>query len=159
MADEIIPEKPQNKLPDNPEQIEAKKISILSRMEKFSGPLPPPVILEHYNKIIPDGANRILKLVEQQQTHRHHLEKTVIEGDVKRSDRGLILGFIIALVISVGGMILIAIGCDISGLSLILGGIVTLTGIFVYSKKVRKQDLEDHKDSAPQKTPEQTDLF
>ena len=57
-----------------------QKVTHVERHEVFSGPLPPPEILYQYNRIIPDGADRILSLVEKQQSHRMYLEKTVIDG-------------------------------------------------------------------------------
>ena len=33
----------------------------------MSGPLPPPGILDAYNQTIPDGANRIMAMAEEQQ--------------------------------------------------------------------------------------------
>ena len=163
MADEpvdIHPEKNNNQIAESEDKAKEKKIAVLTQhMSQFSGPLPPPEILEYYNRIIPDGANRILKLVEQQQGHRHHLEKTVVEGDVKRADKGLIFGFIVALIIAIGGMVLIGIGCDISGLVLILGGIATLAGIFVYSKQTRKKELDQNKNIPDQEKTDQSDEF
>ena len=40
----------------------------------YAGPIPPPAMLKEFNEIIPDGANRILKMAEVQVAHRHSLE-------------------------------------------------------------------------------------
>jgi uncharacterized membrane protein len=45
----------------------------------FSGPLPPPSILGKYNDILPNGAERIMKMAENQSTHRIELEKLAIK--------------------------------------------------------------------------------
>jgi uncharacterized membrane protein len=110
------------------------------RTETFLGPIPPPNVLEKYNNIIPDGAHRILTMAEQQQLHRQSMEKTVIESDVRRSDRGLILGFIITLLLGGGGIYLVAIGKDLNGLAIIFGSLATLAGTFVYSQESRKKE-------------------
>ncbi len=52
----------------------------------FSGPIPSPAMLKRYNDILPNAADRILAMAEQQQNHRIHIEKTVIESDAKRAD-------------------------------------------------------------------------
>jgi uncharacterized membrane protein len=39
-----------------------------------SGPLPPPEDLAKYNMIVPDAAERILRMAEKQQAHRMELE-------------------------------------------------------------------------------------
>ena len=41
---------------------------------EWQGPLPPPGALRQFNEIIPDGADRIMKLVEGEQGHRHKIE-------------------------------------------------------------------------------------
>ena len=62
-----------------------------------SGPLPSPEILKAYDLVLPGLAERIVTQAENQSQHRMALEKTIIEGDSKRADRGQILGFILAL--------------------------------------------------------------
>ena len=60
---------------------------------EWSGPLPPPQILQRYEEIVPGAADRILKMTEKQMNHRIDLEKTVIEGDAKRSYPGSLHGY------------------------------------------------------------------
>lgn len=118
------------------------KLLTIHRTESqaFSGPLPPPELLKAYNEIIPDGAVRILAMAEKQQDHRINLENAVVRSDIRRSDRGLIFGFIICFVIALGGIYLIATGKSISGLVLVLSQMVSIAGIFVYSNKVREKE-------------------
>jgi len=107
----------------------------------FSGPLPLPALLAEYDKIIPNGADRILVLAEKQQSHRHCLEKSVVECDTRRSDRGLILGFVLALLLEIGSIYLLATGRNINGLVVFFSTLTTLIGTFIYADKSRKQDL------------------
>ena len=73
-------------------------------MQQFSGPFPHPEILNKYNAVIPNGAERIMVMAEKQQNHRISLEKFVLENDARRADFGLILGFILALLVVGGGI-------------------------------------------------------
>jgi uncharacterized membrane protein len=53
----------------------------------WSGPLPPPGALQQFDQIIPNGADRILKMVEAEQAHRiSHDQKllSAMAGDTKR---------------------------------------------------------------------------
>ena len=55
---------------------------------QWSGPLPPPGALDHFNRIIPDGANRIMLMIEQEQAHRIAHETKELDGlvsDFRRS--------------------------------------------------------------------------
>jgi uncharacterized membrane protein len=54
---------------------------------QWSGPLPPPAALEKFNQIIPNGADRIMRMVESEQASRHALEEQQLKhmaSDVKR---------------------------------------------------------------------------
>jgi len=50
--------------------------------ETFSGPLPHPQILEKYNEVVPDAAERIIAMAENQSKHRQELETKAIESDI-----------------------------------------------------------------------------
>lgn len=117
-----------------------KKLLLAQRSEFFSGPIPPPELLARYNKIIPNGADRILTMAEQQQSHRHYLEKSVVECDMRRSDRGLLLGFVITAIFGIGGIYLIATGHNLNGLAIIFMPLATLVGTFIYAQNSRKKE-------------------
>lgn len=56
--------------------------------QQWQGALPPPGALEHFNRIIPNGAERIMAMVEQEQAHRikheeRRLEAAIAEGRVR----------------------------------------------------------------------------
>ena len=56
-------------------EVVGRRIIHAQHSEAFSGPIPPPDLLEKYNNIIPNGADRILAMAEQQQAHRQFMEK------------------------------------------------------------------------------------
>ncbi len=68
-------------------------------MVQVALPFPPPEWLDAYNKVLPDGADRVVKLTEKQASHRQRLELL-----------GLIFAFVIVLVVIGGGIALIADG-------------------------------------------------
>lgn len=81
-----------------PHQTTQRELLIQASSSSFSGPIPPPALLEKYNEIIPNGAERILAMAEKQSTHREYLEKRVVDGNVSNQTRGSYFGFIISLV-------------------------------------------------------------
>jgi uncharacterized membrane protein len=119
---------------------------------QFSGPLPPPNMLEGYNNIIPNGAERIMVMAEKQQDHRISLEKYVISQDSKRADRGLLFGFILGVLVLAAGVFIIASGKDISGLALILASLGGLIGIFIKTQHDRKEEREARSITQTEKT-------
>lgn len=115
------------------------------RQELFSGPLPHPDILAKFNGIIPDGAERIMQMAENQQKHRMGLENRVVDGNLKRSDTGQILGFIVAFTITIIGGFLIYFDKDTVGIIGLFGPIISLVSIFVIEKRSQKKELENRK--------------
>lgn len=66
----------------------------LSSQVSWAGPLPPPAALEHFNKIVPGGAERIFKMTEKEQEHR-----IIIEGQtasIAEARRGQLAGALIS---------------------------------------------------------------
>src|SRR5512133_1016795 len=54
----------------------------------YSGPIPSPEMLDEYNKIMPNGADRIMSMAEEQSRHRMKLESQTITSQNKQGERG-----------------------------------------------------------------------
>jgi uncharacterized membrane protein len=127
-----------NKLP--PAQDELAQQVIRSIRAEYSGPLPPPSALEHYNNIIPNGAERIMAMAEQQSRHRQELEKLALSTDSRNSLLGIISGFIIGLVTVISGGIIAYNGLVWPGTIFGSVGLVGLVSVFIYGTKQRRQE-------------------
>lgn len=114
----------------------------LQRVEarSYSGPLPPPEILAAYNEIVPGSAETIIAQFVAQGNHRMDLEKTVIHGDVSRSNWGLGAGFVLAAGTIVGSFSMIYLGKDVIGLAGIVMALGTLATAFVYGTFSRRKE-------------------
>ena len=80
---------------NNPGQV-ATRLTALSA-EITTGPIPPPQILQQYNAVVPDAAERIIKMAEKQSDHRIFLEKRVVSSNVIKSYLGMGLAASIAI--------------------------------------------------------------
>lgn len=109
----------------------------------FSGPLPPPEILEKYNRVFPGLAERIIGMAEQQSKHRQNLEKTVVDSNAFVQKAGPFLGFVVAMTAVVGGIELILKGKDGYGLAAIIGALASLAGVFIYGKTRQRKELNE----------------
>jgi uncharacterized membrane protein len=119
----------------------AKSASSLMKIEaSFSGPLPPPSLLAKYSEIIPNGAERIMAMVEKQSEHREKLESRVVNGNVASQTRGSWFAFILCLVALVGGFYLILQGKSVAGLVSIIGSVGVIGGVFVVSRREQKNE-------------------
>ena len=115
----------------------------VSRQYSFSGPLPPPEVLEKYNQALPGAAERILAMAEQQSRHRQTIETTVINSNAFVQKVGPFLGFIVAMTAVVGGIVLILKGKDGYGLASIIAPLAGLAGVFIYGKQRQNKELGD----------------
>ena len=48
----------------------------------FHGPLPPPALLEQYNRVIPNGAERVIRLAEDEAVHRRKQEIKIVDAGI-----------------------------------------------------------------------------
>lgn len=64
---------------------------------EFSGPLPPPQVLEQYAALYPDAPKIIFRAFEKQVNHRHEMEATLMHGSERRARVGQILGTVLLL--------------------------------------------------------------
>ena len=127
-----------------------KKLEILQSLsftliqeKSHSGPLPDAETLIKYNSVIPKGADRIMKMAENQQNHRISIESSLVSSQSSQSKLGQIFGLIIGLAGIGCGTYLASIGQDVVG-SIIAGGtVVSLVSVFVLGKKAQKKKSED----------------
>lgn len=117
----------------------------IQEMMAFSGPLPHPEILGHYERILSGSAERILKMAESQEKHRHDMERKIIVSDTRNSTIGLILAFVIAFTAIAGGIILIYSGKELTGFGTFVLAVASIVGIF-YRRRMKTKDTipQDH---------------
>jgi uncharacterized membrane protein len=133
--------------PNSPQRLDRNRNLRVTAAYSFSGPLPPPELLARYNDVVPNGAERIIKMAENQQTHRHDLERTVVHGNVQSEKRGQWMGLTISVVVLAAGVYLAAIGRQAAGGAIAIADLATLAGVFVYGKHVQRQELDKKKDA------------
>lgn len=126
--------------PVNPEERRARIVSTEYRESFFSGPLPPPELLERYNEIVPGSAKQIVDIFDSQAKHRMVLEKKVISGDSLRAYIGLGCGFLVCVGMFYLSYLLIIGGYATQGALLSGGSLVGLVSVFIYGTQTRRQE-------------------
>jgi uncharacterized membrane protein len=133
-------QQPKAPSPDSREAQELRALVHQRHVQSFAGPIPPPKILEEYNRILPGAADRILAMAEKQAAHRQFLEQTVIKSDKWRSYLGLFLAFFVAVIFGVGGIYLILKDHSADGLVAMLTPLTVLVGSFIYVDWSRRKE-------------------
>lgn len=106
----------------------------LSTSVQFTGPIPPPGILEQYNRIFPDAANRFISMAEREQEHRHKMHEKLIDAQIldnkqERTERrlGQIFGLTVGVVSIIAGSVTAVLDASIAGS--IVGGVLGSAGV------------------------------
>jgi uncharacterized membrane protein len=121
-------------------------------VSRYSGPLPKPEDLAKYEQVLTGSADRIIRMAEQQATHRQNLERVVVESNAAVQKWGLFCAFVIALSAIVGGILLSLKGMSGAGLASIISALVALVGVFIYGKSVQKRELKEKSDELTRAT-------
>lgn len=66
---------------------ETRGSGLFRQIQAYRGPLPLPEHLAGYEHVVPGAAERILKLTEKNQAHRHAIERRAIALDERNADR------------------------------------------------------------------------
>lgn len=127
--------------------------AIVSR-QMYSGPVPHPDILRGYEQVLPGSADRILKLAEDEATHRRKMEEKALTSSCTDSRTGLWLGFIIVVVALVVSYGMVSSGYPSVGGVVGVGSLAGLAGTFVYGSRQtqaesrRREQHEPHKNES-----------
>lgn len=113
---------------------------------EYSGPLPPPGAMQGYEDVLQGSADRILTMAElrQRQLARYEL-------------LGLILAFLVAMALIALSAYALALGSVAASIGVILAGIASTAGTFIYGNRARHRQLRERRE-ALQKPPPPPDL-
>ena len=108
------------------------------------GPLPAPETFDHYERVLPGSAERIIKMAEQQGNHRRRIESwVVIAGGVIQGYLGTLVGGAISTLTIWWSVGLIRDGFGLIGLAPTIGALASLVGVFIYSRKQQDKELAE----------------
>lgn len=113
---------------------------VISKTEITSGPLPHPDLIEKYNNVIDNGAERIMRMAELQQENRFAERKEIRETNreiaLSKLDyfkRGQIMGFILAIALLGLATLFVFTGHEKIAYVVMSVGAVSLVGLFIQS--------------------------
>jgi len=122
-----------NTLPEDKQQIIKSNLQVTSISQHYQGPIPPPIMMQAFEQILPGSADRILSMAEKQQKHRISMESSDMTAKNILSIAGLIMGFVGLIAMIYAGYRLAIDGYPALA-SIILGSIIVVTSIFVLRK-------------------------
>lgn len=78
--------------------------------QQWAGPLPPPGALSQFDSIIPNGAERIMAMVEREQQHRIDQESAILEATIRDTRRGHWIGGAVSILALAGCVLSVYLG-------------------------------------------------
>ncbi len=112
---------------------------VVHQSASFEGPMPPPAILEGYERLVPGAAERILAMAESDTKHQHSIELAALRAMENEVKRGQIFAFVIGLAALLASMFALYMGSPtVAG---IIGGttVVGLVSAFIIGRFVKSE--------------------
>jgi len=97
--------------------------------------LPAPEDLERYGQVVPDGAERIMRMAENEAKHRQALENSLHQQEFAWLRRGQWMGFVIALAGFAASAWLGSVGSHWPAGLLGTGTLLSLVAVFVLGRR------------------------
>lgn len=117
-------------------------------LSMYSGPIPSPQTLQEYNQIDPTFAERIMKMAENQASHRQNMERIMIKSSSRDSLLGVIFGFIIGMTCIISSYFLGVNGQAFLSGVIGVGGLGGLVSVFIYGTRADSQDERNNKNDS-----------
>ena len=99
------------------------------------GPIPSPEVIAGYEKVLAGSADRIIRMAEKEQDHRHKLQLQNQSQLVRLTFIGQLFAFAIGISGVAGGIYLVKCDKSITGFSMFFSSLAALVGIFLFNRK------------------------
>jgi len=123
-----------------PKESRAAVTKVFQQIRRIhSGPLPDAETLEQYNRIIPNGAERIMQLVEREAAHRHEQHSRIVTCELKVTKRGQLFALCLTLALGLAGFYLGMNGHDWLAGTVFTTTIIGVVTVFVMGRNSGEQ--------------------
>jgi uncharacterized membrane protein len=124
---------------------------VLSETHKtttVSGPLPSPEVIAGYEKVLAGSADRIIKMAEKEQDHRHKVQLRFQTQQAGITFAGQAFAFSMGMFGIGGGIYLVVNNKSIAGFGVFFTSLATLMGLFFYNRNRPQAPTLDKIDKA-----------
>lgn len=111
----------------------------IAHQKSHTGILPAPEDLQHYNELIPNGAERFMAMAEREQMYRHQFNKTSQNREFISKIIGQITGIVALLILSYFFISAVNNGATDSSLKYIGFAIMGIVALFVTGKLIQRK--------------------
>lgn len=107
---------------------------LITTASSFQGPLPPPEMLEHYGRLIKNGPERLMLLLEKQTDHRINMESKLVRSRIGVTSVGQWMAFLLSLFFGVIALLFAFHGLELLAGLVFTTTITTLAAVFFLGK-------------------------
>lgn len=100
-----------------------------------AGPIPAPDEIGEYERILPGSADRLIRMAEKEQGHRHQLQLRGQRHQVGITFIGQLFAFLMGISGIAGGVFLVKSDKPITGFGVFFTSLATLMGVFFYNRR------------------------
>ncbi len=108
---------------------------VLQVTKQFSGPVPPPSILEQYDQVVPGSAERIIAMAEREMDHRRDVELKIISKEYTEAGRGQIFALTIGTIAIIAAGFISVTGAQWTASVIGGGGVIGLVSVFILGRR------------------------
>lgn len=113
--------------------------------QAFSGPLPPPTILNQYDE---QTRHTIVKMADRQSLHRQSLERALLNSNITNEHTGMWIAAVLTAFMLICGVYLLINDKNAVGFLLVFGPAIFHVGNYIY---FRRQESQEKKKPARRK--------
>ena len=121
-------------------------VEVVEAQLSHSGPLPAPQQLREYDVVLPGLAERIVRLTEAEQEHRHQIVNEAIRRDARLKERGQALGMGALILMLAFCADLVATGSSEAAAAVAGAVILGVVSIFVTGRRADLKALQQQRD-------------
>lgn len=103
-----------------------------------SGPIPSPEVIGGYEKVLAGSADRIIKMAEKEQDHRHRFQFRNQTHQATLTFMGQVFAFLMGISGIGGGIYLVKNDKSIAGFGVFFTSLASLVGLFFYNRNRSK---------------------
>lgn len=112
----------------------------------WSAPLPPPESLEHYNKIVPGMAERILSMTERLVIGKINLDDKVASSEIENARRSINAAFGLTVMAFAASVVFFAVDNRVAGLAFLSFPVAMLIRAFLF-RSDRSESADSYNDA------------
>lgn len=112
------------------------------KQSQYISQLHDPDDVAKYEQLHPGATEILFEEFQKQSEHRRHIEKVVVEGNVKQQNRGPIYGLIIVVLALGVGTLLTVLGYSTAGVATLLGTLTVPLGVFITGKVTQQVERQ-----------------